>query len=330
MIKENKKGRLHIILYAYMLLILFILLVSATYTWFSISRTPRVSDMHLSVSSPTGLELAYEWNSEDEEWTQHLDLGSKINENIVPLKPVTWVKEENKFYAANYGYDGRITNVSKILTDEENANQTSNTGYYLKATFYARTGVNVGVSLAPAMVTGDGTEGRGTYVIGYPVWNETEIEHDNHGNGAENTIRIGFRITKLDKTGQEKADSVQFYVYEPNCNGHADGSTEVHDTHSIYGYPLVDKEYLIRQSVSTWSETNPTQRNVVIKELGEFLTDTNLFELSLDEFAKIDLYFWMEGQDIDCNQTIGQDAKILANIQFEAKTENQSGTEEFK
>lgn len=328
--KKINRDRLRIVSYAYLLLILFVLWVSATYTWFSISRTPRVSDMSLSVASQTGLELAYEWEAEDEDWTQHLNLGEQIDQNIDPLKPTTWVKEESAFYAANYGYDGRISSVTKLLSDESNANKQDSNGYYLKATFYARSGVSVNVSLAPATVTGDGTEGRGTYVIGYPEWNDVDINHDNAGNGAENTVRVGIRITKLDNEGNEKADNVQFYVYEPNCDGHADGSTDIYDTHSIYGYPLVEDGYLIRQTVSTWSETNPVERNVVIKELGEFLTDTYLFQLSPDEFAKIDLYFWMEGQDIDCNQTIGQDAKILANIQFNAVSENESGLEEFK
>lgn len=328
--KKGKKGVTKIVVYAYMVLILFTLWVSATYTWFSISRTPRVSDMSLSVSAQSGLELAGDWRAEDTEWTQHLDFNKLMNKDISPLKPVTWVSEENCFYTANYSYDGRITDFSTRLSDESNANRDDAYGYYMIATLYARTGTSVNVSLAEAITGEDGKEGLGTYVIGLPIWNSEDISHENGGNGAENTIRVGIRVTKLDKEGKEKADSVQFYVYEPNCDGHADGEKEIIETIGINGAVLVPENQLIRQTTSTWTESNPVQHNVVVQELGKFVSETDLFELDPEEFAKIDLYFWMEGQDIDCNYLIGQNAKIMANIQFLAESGNDSGLEEFK
>ena len=39
---------------------------------------------------------------------------------------------------------------------------------------------------------------------------------------------------------------------------------------------------------------------------------------------KIDLYIWLEGQDIDCLNAI-QRAQLEANIQFTGDTESQSG-----
>lgn len=327
--KKEKKQKWRIVGYAYLVLILFTLWVSATYTWFSISRTPKVSDMSISITSQTGMELSHAWDGEDEEWTQQLDLSKTIDEEISPLKPVTWVNEEERFYAANYGVDGRITDLGNVLSDENNANRDDAYGYYMITSFYARTGASVSVSLAPATTSTDGLEGSGTYVIGTPMWDGEKIVHTNGGNGAENAIRVGIRITKLDEEGKEKADSVQFYVYEPNYDGHADGSEEAVETYSITGGVLVPEAQLIRQTTSTWTEVYPVERNVVIQELGEFMSDTKLFELDPDEFAKIDLYFWIEGQDVDCNYTIGQNAKIMANIQFLAEAEGESGLEEF-
>jgi hypothetical protein len=39
---------------------------------------------------------------------------------------------------------------------------------------------------------------------------------------------------------------------------------------------------------------------------------------------RVDLYVWLEGQDIDCTNSI-DGAKILASIQFTGDTGNQSG-----
>ena len=87
---------------------------------------------------------------------------------------------------------------------------------------------------------------------------------------------------------------------------------------------LIDENHLIRQSSSTWSEAYPVQRNAVIHELGEFLTPAKLFKLTVGEMVKIDLYVWLEGQDIDCTNRITE-AQILASIQLSAETETQSG-----
>jgi len=321
---KGKKRRKNVLLYFYLLLILFTLWVSASYTWFSISRTPRVSNMGLTVAGQSGLELATTWNAE--EWFQLLDISEQVEETVA-LKPVTWVDSKQKFFAASYGTDGRIMGIDKEMSDEDHTNRNDVNGYYFKTSVYARTGAKVEVSLMEAST--DEAGASGTYVIGTPVWNSESILHNNGGNGAEYTIRVGLRITKLDLNGNEKANSVQFYVYEPNYDGHADGEAKGIETYGINGDVLVPSVMLIRQTTSTWTEANPVQHSVVIQELGEFVSDTKLFELDPDEFARIDLYFWMEGQDVDCNYLIGQDAKLMANIQFLAEARSESGLEEF-
>jgi hypothetical protein len=66
------------------------------------------------------------------------------------------------------------------------------------------------------------------------------------------------------------------------------------------------------------------ERNVVIKDLGEFQSDTELFSLQPGEMVKIDLYVWLEGQDIDCTNQITQ-AQIMACIQLASEASGQSG-----
>lgn len=273
------------------------------------------------------MELAHDPLSE--EWTQHLDM-SDVLQNMAPLKPVTWVHGEQCFYAAEFGMDGRISGITKKLSDVRNANRTDSEGYYMKYSFYAKTGTSTEVSLAPAMVGADGLEGYGTYLVGTPIWNGEAVLHDNGGEGAEYAMRIGIRITKLDMQGNPTGENPIFYVYEPNYDGHADGVKKVVETLAIdEKSPLVPADQLILQTSSTWSEAYPVERNVLIKELGEFTTDTYLFTLDVEEIAQIELYFWLEGQDIDCNNQIGQAAQILANVQFSADVTNDSGLEKI-
>ena len=322
--KQKKKLKLSMRCF-HLVVVLLPLLVAASYTWFSISRTPKVSEMGMSIASNTGMELAFEPNSE--EWTQHLDFREHLQE-MAPLRPITWSEEQQCFFAAAFGTDGRIAGITERLTDEANTNNTGSNSYYMKNTCYARTGEPVKVSLSPAVVGGDGTQGAGTYVIGTPVWDSENVGHTNGGHGAEYAVRIGISITKFDVVTEARKGESVFYIYEPNSDKHINGENAVIETKSIDGTEtLVPGNRLLRQTTSTWEEAQPVQRDVVIRQLGEFTTDTYLFDLSADEFAKIDIYVWLEGQDVDCTNEIGKESQIFVNMQFQAAANGQSGLE---
>ena len=320
---ETKKQKRTLVFLLYILLALIPLFAVATYTWFSLSKTPRVSDMALYINSSTGFELS--WDMSDGSWGQHLNFSDENPDGTV-LRPSTYNSAEDSFYAAAFGADGRISGISYKLNDLENANRSDGYGYYLKTTFYGRTGEKVGVSLSPAVTGNEKTEGAGTYLIGTPLWNSEQIIHNNGGNGAEDAVRVGFKLTKLDKDGNPLSEPSAFIIYEPNCDRHVDGSIDYIKTPSITGAEtLVPEQNIIRQTASAWSETNPVLRSTVIYELGNFLDDTKLFSLTPDELIQIDMFIWFEGQDADCVNKIGDGASIFANIQFSAKAEDHSG-----
>lgn len=323
--KRKLSRKVRIFVYLYVLLILMSLLTVASYTWFSLSRTPRVSDMNMYINSQSGLELSEDPLAED--WVLQLDFRELVNETA-PLRPVTWSNAKNCFYAADYGVDGRLTNYEswQMLSDDINANKDSVYGYYIKVTFYARSGVAVEAKLSPAVEVDEGINGSGTYVIGTPVWDGQNTVHNNGGQGAECAVRIGIRTTPVDEKGETYGEPSQFFIYEPNSDVHPDGTTGYIPTPSIDGTAhLIDENRIIRQTASTWTEAYPVQRDVVIKELGEFENNMpTLFSLDSGEMVKIDLYIWLEGQDVDCTNKI-QEAQILANIQFNADPGSQSG-----
>lgn len=324
----NKKMKFssgsRIFVYCVMILLLLSLLVTATYTWFSISRTPRVSNIGLNINAPTGLLLS--GSLTDPDWVRRLDYVELVSETS-PLRPVTWSDAEQRFYAAHYGADGRLTDKWTPLSDANNANRDDVYGYYIKVTFYATTDTAVDISLTPAVEVEEGVDGSGTYLIGSPVWDSDNILHNDGGAGAENAIRIGFRFTPL-VDGQEVTENSSFIIYEPNCDSHLDGTEGYVFTPSIDGAQnLVPEDRLILQSTTSWSEADIVQRDVVIKSMGEFMTDTELYSLKANEIVRIDLYIWLEGQDVDCTNEIGHEAQLLANVQFDANVGSQSGLE---
>lgn len=309
------------VLYLYIILALLTLLVAATYTWFSLSQTPRVSDMRLYVSSETGLELARSYDSE--EWGQTLDFLDLVSDSS-PLKPVTWSDARQSFVTVKYGYDGRMQDDFEVLTDERNASGGTD-NYYAQATFYARTGQACAASLAEAVEVNEGEQGAGTYVIGTPVWNESAVLHSDGGSGAECAVRLGFRITPINSsTGAAKGEPT-FFIYEPNCDKHITSNDGYLPTESIDGTAaLTSDDRMILQTASSWTEAFPVQRNVTVKQFGDFLSNPILMKLDAGEKVRIDMYIWLEGQDADCTN-VTNEAQIMANIQFKTAYGNHGG-----
>lgn len=305
-----------------LIVILFLLLVSATYTWYSLTDAPTVNNLAMYVNSPTGLEIAERYDAE--EWKQQLLFGELVKEDN-PLKPCTYSAEKQTFYAADYGVDGRM--LSNFSAVGALSLKTKTEKYYTYATLYARSEERVSVTLAPAVSTENGKSASGTYVIGAPYWNADKVKHFNGGEGAELSIRFGLKITPVDpQTGAPDNKKTIFKIYEPNCDRHINGSDGYVPTPSIDGTDsLVDRTDLICQTASSWSEAEPVQRTELVYKMGEFTTGTELFALEAGGMVRIDIFIWLEGQDTDCTTQIGKVASILSNIQFEADYDSQSG-----
>lgn len=309
--KKRKMSPLRMITYYVMIMVLLSLLVVATYTWISINQSLRVNDLSLYVNSQSGLEIS---QSPTGEWDVQLKFDQLVNETA-PLRPVTWSEKEQRFYAANYGLDGRLTAFWQPLSDEYHSNRADAYGYYTKGVFYLRTDVDMDVSFAPAIAAENGASG--TFVVGKPKWDSEKIQHYNGGFGAENAIRLGFRFTPVNPDGSVAEGQVLFVIMEPNANTHVAAATGYISTPSIDGADhLLEQERLILQDAATWTESDPVLRDHVIWTMGEFTTSPKLFHMKQNSIMRVEVYIWLEGQDVDCNNRIGKAAEILANIQF--------------
>ena len=324
--KAKTTGRIStkqkLFIYAYLLLILLIFSVAATYAWFSLSQTLQVSNLSMYVTSQTGLEIAL--TPDSEEWGSQLSYKDMASENF-PLRPVTWSDRDNCFYAAHYTADGRLSDNWEKLTDEFNANKNNHLGYYSIGTLYARSSEDVTVSLTHAMEAAEGISGSGTYFIGMPAWDKDKLSHENLGHGAETAVRMGIQITYLDDNNAPIQQTKKFVIYEPNSDAHIGKETGYIATPSIDGTDtLVPSDRLITQTKSEWREADPVENGVVVYSIGDFETPTELFSLKANQKVMIKLYLWLEGQDIDCTNAI-KDARIIANVQFKSEHKQDSG-----
>lgn len=307
----RKRGRL--MLYGYAVVLLLVLATVSTYAWFSLTATPRVSNLNIYVNSSPGLVIAVD--PERDGWTEQISYDELFAENY-SLRPATWSEKDQMFYGAHYSIDGKLKNQWEPLADSRYYNNTTRENYYCVGSFYARAGSEIQVSLAPALAVDEGFGASGTYLMGAPVWNETNILHDNQGKGAENAIRIGIKVIRMNEDLTPKNEASEFFIYEPNAYAHIDGSAEYVETPSIDGTDtLIPKDRIIMQGASTWSETDPVQRDVLVYDMGKFNSSSLLFEMEAGEVVQLQVFIWLEGQDVDCTNAIA-DAQIVANLQF--------------
>ncbi len=294
----------------------FILLTSATYAWMSIASILKVTDLALNVVTDNALEIAPDVDGAAGEWTTVLNMADLFAEGVI-LRPVTYLAEQDAFYAPQYGFDGRIDFMKSIkvsktqsgmsLTTSSEAEEGVAAGYLLAFDFWIRTGANnCIVQLSAPKDVEEGLPGSGTYVVGKPIWNAQSIRHEDGGSGAQNAVRIAFR--SYEETDGSEAN---FVIFEPNATGEI--------TKNIDGEEgLIDGEHLITQDPSSWQEKDLILRDHVIYSVGEIHSNAKgLFSLKSGHERKVTMYIWLEGQDADCNQNISA-AKLLINVQFTA------------
>ena len=362
-IRKKVKKIPYVLFYIYLLVALLSIFTVASYTWFTLSTTPQVSNMNMYITSGIGLELAASPNPEV--WTNQLDIYETKelikyqgkDKEKPSLHQITWSDADQCFYGPLYGYDGRLMTFSTLdydkleviswyrLEDKIHANTTAKSNYYMKATVYARSGQPTDICLAaPTWLDNEQTiKGSGSYVIG--ITNQKTESGSivgvlNSGKGPETAIRVGFRITRVDSEGNELDERSPMYIYEPNADRHVDGSEDYIPTYSIDEFRVVE-ETVPESTELTAENVAPKEPFLVAEdrltkqsfsksaeEPGEFLTNPTLFSVKPGEIVRIEIYIWLEGQDVDCSNAMSDGVStttILANIQFTGTTETQSG-----
>ncbi len=299
-----------------MVLILLILTTVCSYAWFALAKTARVSNLSMYINADPAMQISLDPGADN--WGQQITYREMFEADY-KLLPATWSDKDQRFYGAVYSFDGRRVDRWEPLTDERHANTESRDNYYVRATFYARASIEVDVTLAEAGAGDvDASTASGTYLIPMPSWNEETICHDNLGKGAESAVRIGLRITRLNEDLSVSDEPSLFYIYEPNADKHLLPGTDYIPTPSIDGTEhLISKDQILTQSSSTWDEVDPVFKDHFVYSFGAFDEKKILFRLAQDEVVKIDMYIWLEGQDVDCTNAIA-DAWLLGNLQFEA------------
>lgn len=202
--KEKKKDlRKKIILFC----VCILLLGSATFAWFSVSNSPKVTNLALVAGTSGNLKIA---DTAAGPFGDMVDLstGSGGNMRNVVLNPTT-TQNGRDFFAPVYK-ESRVTGVEAIGSSDLNTNYVYEKVFYLMAETENTTSK---IRKYDIYFVGIKTDGGGTYI--------TDVKS---GNAAASAIRISFTL--------EDGTTV---IYEPNTDIHVSGEHAESSLGNSYG-----------------------------------------------------------------------------------------------
>ncbi len=245
-----RKRKPSILITTYMLVISILMLATASFAWFTISTSPEISGMQVTLFTDMALQVSM--TGEPGTFTQSIDL-SECFRDLAPLKPISTVDGKH-WFIPSYNAVGFLTppDEFKLATDanenvsllDSEGNPLTGTaymdalaaGYYVSCTFWMQTEYeeDVSVTLSAPDITkdhsslesweiGDGSafseaHGKkyGSYALAvYEAERDEEGNYTGHhkiDNNSQTALRVGFLIEQDDYNTSER-----FVVWEPNA-----------------------------------------------------------------------------------------------------------------
>ena len=333
MSKKKSKRRADVKSSILVLLLIAILLIASTYAWFTANQTVTISTLNVNVQAANGLQISSDgkiWKAvlanEDIMPGGTVETNYSTNTNQIPseLKPVSTagnvttgnldmfvgnVESDKDTGSANYG--------KYVLTTTKSAEAKGTSGDFVAFDIFLKVDADTEIVLTKASDVTKGT---------------------SDDKGLKNAARVAF-IKAADgdvkATGAALTDiqgvvpSVPL-IWEPNCNIHTDAA--VNHGISNYGYTtttlnnstVISKYNGVKAATTTAVLLDSADASVFGEVTPTFQTNENndvdkdVFKLKAG-ITKVRIYLWVEGQDIDCENT-ASGTDINFDIQFQVKS----------
>ncbi len=239
-------NRLKLVITAAALLLSFVLLVSASLAWYSISTAPEISGLSVTLFTDIALQVSDDGKNFD----QSINLSEEFK-YYAGLKPVSTVDGVNWFIAeydengallppSEFTLDNNLTYANKaVYKQDADGNYTvklngaeymeaDQQGYYVYTDIWLQTDYDydVNVTLSAPDLTKNNLEAwekderndhgakYGSYALAeYVLDGEKVVSIDNN---VQNAIRVGFLIQEKDENNN--VTSSRFVIYEPNAD----------------------------------------------------------------------------------------------------------------
>ena len=344
--KEEKKSKKRVFLLLLLLLITGFLLTTTTYAWFTSNKTVTVSDINVNVATSGGIQISVDGTS----WKSiisNTDITDAVKTyaaatNQLPstLQPVSTAA--NSLLTGGYlpmWYGTVVSNAGGdyIITATDASTVTDNS----KTSGATGTGTN-GYFVAFDLffkLDADGVDNTSSKI--YLTTSSDVVAQTD--TGIKNASRVAFIIEGETDNGSDLATiqgltastvNNNVFVWEPNYDVHT--PTGVNNAADVYGITTkttggsllsysgitaaiaADDNILLGDATATkhsdkFANIVPTHSTTANWGTGTAFKE--LFTLNTNKITKVRIYFWVEGQDVDCENN-ASGGEITLKLQF--------------
>jgi len=305
-----------------LLVISAITLTSATFAWFSMGPKVAVEAMDLTVASPEGIQIS----ANAETWTDYLE-----RDQIFALDSTDAADRYNAYDGNNNFLPAELKPVSSAF-----AGQTGGFANFFSATVSAGTGKTALVDQSTATADSAGfvafdifLRANKDYTIYFDESTFEDVVHtaDVPVGDQKATTALRFALQEMGNVAVDAsaADAIAlrgldgYTMYEPNptersTDAAAAGNGEGNQANQLY----------VNSATPEGGTTDVDNGNKIITDTGILTGITPIkgtddasaktFELKAG-ITKFRVYIWMEGNDIDCRDSIGT-SQLSATLVF--------------
>lgn len=326
--KKNNKAKKRILLLALLLFGTTGLLTASTFAWFTANKTVTISPIQVNVEAQGGIQISADGTNWKSVVTAAEIIGvnsttytSSINQIPTVLEPVSTanVMDAEGLMEMYYGTVSSNAGGDYILSSVKDTELSGTAGKFVAFDLFFRadSAVQLYLTTNSGVTTPDATDTG--------IKNSARVAFINKGNTA-----IGSPISTIQGLNSGVASPV--YMWEPNYTSHtAAAISHANDTYGLtvnatdpVPYSGVKAEFtevqniLVGQATETAHNTLFTAMNPAYRTVEGFPANLQVFTLPAG-ISKIRMYMWMEGQDVDCeNSASGGNA--VFNVQLTTET----------
>lgn len=298
-----------------MLIVSAIVLTSSTFAWFSMSKQATVDSMDLTVSSPEGIQISANASA----WTANLTIDEIFNtddtttsrydayEGNANLYPADLIPVSSAFEYSDAAGTGRVTFYKATLND---------TGY-------------ANVSVVSQTAGNADNAGLIAFDLFFKVANDTTVYFgtsefkDNSSSDVLTALRVGFTPLGNVPIGSTAAEAQALNTFTRGTNNivyEVDSMNRSADAASLGQTDgKIPTKYLAATSAAGQTTNGILNNGQTKATAAKLVTDTD--NASVKSFnlkagvTKMRVFLWVEGNDIDCQNSIAG-AAFTAALKF--------------
>ncbi len=302
-----KKRR--ILLALIMLIISGVSLTTATYAWFTANRQVTVEEIDVKASASGGIQIS----ADAKNWSNEVTLAdlraTELTNNYIPttaLKPVTTIGANTKTGAFDF-YLGELDetgNAVKLTSVADNSNNYVAFDLY----FYSAN--------PQTIVFNDGTQ-----VVAKNVDTPGSPASDK---GLKSSVRVGFLVqgndptsTPATATALAKGTTATQTIWEPNANVHTEYAINMGGASGIMAYmggKAASSDPVAMTTPANFETVTAETHKLITSNEGSYPTGT-IFSFQAG-ITKVRVYVWLEGQDIDNEDTASLGTGVGVKLNF--------------